>query len=100
MSTPSTTGARETTQEAIDKLAALTPDRIAPWLVEHGYGGVPFVADLCVLAQYLGDKTGVVHTVVGEYVINTDEHSTVVLPDHLYAFTRAFDRGDFAELVQ
>lgn len=86
----------ETTQEAIDKLAALTEP--AKWLEENGYHGVPYASDMCVIAEYLKDKTGVQHTCWSNVAIAVGG-SPVTIPDHICAVMVAFDRGDLPGLV-
>lgn len=86
----------ETTQEAIDKLAALVD---APkWLEDNGYCGIPYASDMCVVAAYLGDKTGVQHTCWNNIAIPVGG-SPVTIPDHIAHLMLAFDRGDYPRLV-
>jgi hypothetical protein len=88
----------ETTQEAIDKLAALVNPEL--WLHENGYRGKRNDAESCVIASYLNDKTGIPHLVNHTNVMSLgDDRQTYSLPETLARLTRKFDRGACPGLV-
>ena len=87
----------ETTQEAIDKLAALTD--IPKWLERHGYKGQRYVSTRCIMATYLRDKTGVNHAVCTADIFSLDPFGAYSVPANVETFLVAFDRGDFPSLV-
>lgn len=88
----------ESTQDAIDKLAALVNPEL--WLHENGYRGKRNSAEFCILAVYLDDKTGTPHLVNHDYVLSMKDRQTYNLPQNLTTLTRKFDEGGCPGLVR
>jgi hypothetical protein len=86
----------ESTQEAIDKLAALTD--IAGWLLAEGFKGKRYSSVMCPVALYLNNRVeGMSHIVAVE---NVYAHlHRCALPQPIVDFIDQFDRGDFPSLI-
>lgn len=100
----------ETTQEAIDKLAALADHETrVKYLVDNNYHGVRYAACECPVANYLMDKTGVEHAVSNVIVpLNPDAHPVITvegedwfaIPDPIRQVIHEFDAALLPELVR
>lgn len=87
----------ETTQEAVDKLAALVMPH--EWLAKNGYKGQRIAAGNCVVANYLHDKTSHEHVVCEDRIIDMSTCTGVSVPDRVKQLIVGFDHGDYPELV-
>lgn len=86
----------ETTQEAIDKLAALTMPH--EWLARNGYRGRKCSAGRCPVAVYLQDKTEQQHVVTAEQIINVAQYETYSVPSVIQQLIQGFDSGQYPDL--
>lgn len=98
---------RPTTPEVVDKLNALgSKDDIALFFKSENVTGVPCRVGWCILANYLGHQTG--YATLMDYRPARlewkagsllDSPETMSLTGPLLAFVRAFDHGEYPELV-
>lgn len=87
----------ETTQEAVDKLAALVD--IPEYLTKGGYRGSKYRSRDCPVAVYLYDKTGEAHVVCKEMIANLGSLEAISVPLPVQDFIHRYDRGDFPGLI-
>lgn len=88
----------ETTQEAVDRLAALVD--IPDYLMRAGYRGAKYRSCDCPVAMYLRDKTGESHVVCKEMIANLGSLEAISVPLPIQDFIDRYDRGDFPELIE
>lgn len=86
----------ETTQEAIDKLAALAAPH--EWLAQNGYQGRTYSAGRCPVAVYLKDKTEDQHIVNADQIINVAQYTTYSVPSVIRQLIQGFDAGQYPDL--
>lgn len=88
----------------LDELNQLSVDGIRDRFQKFGLKGQPVDPQRCVTARYLSDQLGSIPISLGTTDVGfTDLGSPEVrvsVPTNVRKFIRAFDRGDFPELVE